>query len=386
MAGRPVKESTADLLAAVPLEQAAGMKVLDIQSLMGWGPATAKNVYQRIQARWDVMQEQRGAVRAPVGLPEPPHAPVASSAAERLADVTGPASVPETDAPAYTVSEVPDEDEPIEELIARRCAAYGRSQSRAAMEGPRTVTMRDDLPIAIAHVGDPHLDDDGCDWPRLRRDIETIASAPGMLAGNVGDMTNSWIGRLTRLYAHQSTTHREEVRLGQWYFSTLPHLYAVPGNHDDWHPDAFRRMVSGARIDVLAKHEAKIAIQFPIDVEVRLSVRHTYKGTSMYNPVHGHKRESWRNPWADIYVAGHHHEAAQASEMRADGRPVHFVKAAGYKRHDSHASLLQFADAQYGETVTTIIDPHAPPESRVRVEYNVQEAAEMLAWLRRRRA
>lgn len=345
-----------------------------IRDVMGWTIAEA-NKARAVLDGWVAAREEG---------PTTPPAAASSVLADRLAQVT-PEPPPEP-AGAYEVSEVPDEDEPIESLVQRRVDAFHRSCRRAEMAGPRTVTMRDDLPIGIAHVGDPHLDDDGCDWPTLLRHVEAIGAADGMYAGNVGDVTNSWVGRLMRLYAHQSTTHAEEVRLGQWYFGALDHLYVVPGNHDDWHPDAFKRMVDGARIDVLAKHEARIAIKFPNGAETRLSVRHTYKGNSMYNPTHGHKRESWRDPWADVYVSGHHHEWASTRQERADGRPVTFIKARGYKMHDSYASLLQFADGQHGHTAVTIIDPHAPPVERVQVVLDVDEACERLAWLRKRRA
>lgn len=360
------------------------MSMGEIAEAMGWTEGPAARVVACIQGM--ALAQEMG-IAEPAVDPDPAPAPdvprpassAPSAASDRLRDVQ-PSAAP------YVVSEVPEEDEPIEDLIARRVAAFDRSSRRAEMQATRTVTMRDDLPIAIAHIGDPHLDDDGCDWPTLREHIEQINGAEGMFAGNVGDLTNSWVGRLVRLYAHQSTTHADEVRLGQWYFAQMPHLYVVPGNHDDWHPDAFARMIGGARVDVLAKHEARIAVRFPCGVETRFSVRHTYKGNSMYNPTHGHKRESWRDPWADVYVSGHHHEWANSQQERADGRPVTFIKARGYKRHDSHASLLQFADGEHGHTMVTIIDPHAPLVERVQVVKDVGEACERLRWLRRRRA
>ena len=198
----------------------------------------------------------------------------------------------------YDGSRDEEEDEPIDSLIQRRQSAFVRKMGRWKQHKPKTVSFRSNLPIAIAHVGDPHLDDDGCDWIQLKYDLELIRNTEGMYGGCLGDVTNSWVGRLVRLWAKQTSTHQEEVRLGQWFFEQLRWLYVVNGNHDDWHPDSFKRMVQNSEIDVMAAVDGRIVLTFPNSAMVKIHARHTFKGTSIYNPLHGQKRASLWDPWA----------------------------------------------------------------------------------------
>lgn len=288
--------------------------------------------------------------------------------------------------PAVHPPSEPDEEE-VAQLIEHRRQVYVQAQ-RKREDRVRTVRVRDRLPICIAHMGDPHVDDDGCAWPALIDAVETIRDTPGMYAGNVGDVTNNWTGRLMHLWAHQSTGAEEAMQLARWLLRTAPHLYLVGGNHDEWAGGwgALLRLLDSAPISVVARHEARIRLVWPDDEEIRICVRHTYRGSSMWNPTHGPSRAAQLDPWGDLYVAGHHHEAAEQLLTRPDGSWARTVKVAGFKRLDSYAAQHGYAEAEGGEVAYTILDPYAArPPDRIRVMWDPREAADLLGWLRERR-
>jgi hypothetical protein len=89
-----------------------------------------------------------------------------------------------------------------------------------------------DGPVALAGFGDPHIDDPGCAWGDLERDVRICRDTPGIMAVNVGDSTNNWVGRLMRLYADQEVTSKQALTLIEWLMTALPWLVDQTGNHD----------------------------------------------------------------------------------------------------------------------------------------------------------
>lgn len=136
-----------------------------------------------------------------------------------------------------------DEDLSIDELVAFRRMVTQRKINAHRVNKLQAVKVKLDGPIAITHIGDPHIDDDGCDIAQLEHDLTTVGRTEGMFAGHIGDLTNNWIGRLARLYAHQSTTGKQAVKLAEWMLGLAPNLYVVAGNHDchDMHTEALTR-------------------------------------------------------------------------------------------------------------------------------------------------
>jgi len=292
-----------------------------------------------------------------------------------------------TPARSFAISPMPEEDDTDDDLVARRVEAFRRYAQRAEREATRTVTFNASEPIGIVAVGDPHADDDGCDWPELLRVVRTVGATPGMYGWNVGDVTNNWIGRLVRLWAHQSSTEDDADRLAAWLMRSMPWLMLVLGNHDRWQSASVQAAAKAAGVHHVARHLGRIEFAFPNGASVRVEGRHTYKGSSIYNPTHGLARGALWDQWGDVYIAGHHHEASTQRVFRQDGRLVTLVKARGFKRYDDYAAEHQFADVPHGHAPTVIIDPTARSVTgRVQVIEDIEDAADLLTWMRRRRA
>ena len=111
------------------------------------------------------------------------------------------------------VAPAPDPNEPIESLLERKRAGMKRAQEFEDWAKLIDIQVKRDGPIGVLLVGDPHVDDDHCDIARLEADLSRVRSTPGFFAGHLGDLTNNWVGRLARLYASQSTTFGDALRL-----------------------------------------------------------------------------------------------------------------------------------------------------------------------------
>jgi hypothetical protein len=128
--------------------------------------------------------------------------------------------------------EIPSTARPLERLIKDRKEAFKRVSDFEHYNKIRRVRILLDGPIGIAHFGDPHVDDEGCDIQQLETDTGIVAKTEGMFAGNVGDTRNNWAGRLAHLWAQQSITATESWKLAEWFIERCPWIYFISGNHD----------------------------------------------------------------------------------------------------------------------------------------------------------
>ena len=275
----------------------------------------------------------------------------------------------------------------VKDLIQRRTAVFRDKYERKKREKITNVRVRMNGPIAITHLGDPHVDADGCNWPELIKAVETISKTEGMYAGNIGDTTNNWVGSLQRLYADQSSTFEEGVRLAEWLLTSVPWLYVILGNHDSWNNGStlVKQILRRGSVATCTAGTARIELTFPKGDPIRIMARHDFKGSSSWNRIHGPMKAAKLDPWADIYVSGHKHHWAQHIHEGMDGKPRYSMTVRGYKYCDAYADAGGWYDHDLGSSCTTILNPTATNKTeRVRCIWDVEEAAEYLRWIRRR--
>lgn len=278
-------------------------------------------------------------------------------------------------------------EQSIDEVLDYRCSRFKARTARADSRKVHRVKISTPGPFAVVHFGDPHVDDIDCNLPLLRRHLQIVNDTEGMYAGNVGDVRNNWIGRLARLWAHTDVTEHESWRLARWIFET-PHLYAILGNHDHWQDSTYmRHIIAEAGIPVVADHEARIEVQGPTGDPLRLVIRHFFKGNSQWNPAHGAMKRGQFDPWGDAYIQGHTHTMMGAQTPGWDGKLRSFAVVRGYKWHDEYADQLGFSQHEVGAAVATIYDPDATTEEgRLTLCWDIEQAADLLTWMRGRRA
>lgn len=286
-----------------------------------------------------------------------------------------------------SVPELPSGDLPIELLIQQRREAFILKERADRARRLIPVSVGIDGPIGITWFGDPHLDDDGCNWPQLERDIAAVKSVRGMYAGNIGDTNNNWIGRLARLWEHQSTTGKQAWSLVEWFVKELPWLVFLGGNHGAWSGsgDPLRWLLQNTPA-ISDDMEARFELAFPTGVRSRVFARHDFPGHSQWNVTHGMAKAATLSGYDDtLLVAGHKHTTGYQVVMNANtGVISHCVRAAGYKAIDKFAHDNFFTNHTFAESVVSIFNPAFPPTDRrhLHIEFDVEEGARRLEWLR----
>lgn len=296
----------------------------------------------------------------------------------------------EADGKLPTESEIvfpdfPEEHEDIEKTIDYLASSFEKRQASYSAHTWYGVKVTGNKPIGILWIGDPHLDDNGCNWPTLKQHIE-ICKQPGIYGANIGDTTNNWAGRLVRLYANQDTSVKTARRLADWFMlkAGIRWLVFLLGNHDQWGDGAeiLAQMAKRYGTQKLVCHdwEARFRLVFPNGWEPRIYAAHDFPGSSQWNPLHGPMKEGQLGQAADLYVCGHKHNWATFTfENPGKGSIQSFIRVRGYKFLDDHARHLGKHEQETGCSILTIFDPR--DQSIVSFE-NVAKGADYLAKLR----
>lgn len=248
------------------------------------------------------------------------------------------------------------------------------------------VHVNDKKPIGILWFGDPHLGAD-TNWKRLQDDVAICATTPGMYGANLGDSSNNWVGRLSRLYGDADISRQSERKLIKWFLAEagITWLVWLMGNHDEWEhgADLIRAMDIHGKVPML-DWEARFKLIFAGKKEIKIHAAHDFPGHSVYNPTHANARAvRFLNSDADLYICGHRHTFGfQQFETPETGRCPVMIRAAGYKVGDSHSRRLGFSEATQGSSVLTIIDPNAGPAGRVLSFADIKQGARVLSALR----
>lgn len=283
--------------------------------------------------------------------------------------------------------ELPSSELPAPELIDQACKRF--ASHLAAREARRwmEIKIKSNQPIGVCLVGDPHIDNNGCNWPLLREHIKLLETTPGMYAVGIGDLTDNWVGRLVRLYADQEMSKKQAWKLAKYLLrgTKIQWLVHLLGNHDLWNDGSYL-IKAGAQPTVpVEEWQSRFQLVFPNGSRVRVHAAHDFPGSSIWNKMHGPQKAAMLNEQADIYACGHKHEwAINEGENANRGFNYWLVRSRGYKFIDSYSDQLGYGSQRYGASVTAIIDPSAVGPTRIRCFPDVGEAAEFLTWKRSR--
>ncbi len=292
--------------------------------------------------------------------------------------------------PPFETPDLPDEDLPIEDILDRRRKIW--KQKHKAEEARRLISIKINIdgPIALVVMGDLHIDNPGTNINLLSDHMDLIRDTEGMLCGCIGDMQDSWVGRLAVKWRDQGVTGREARKLVEWWAQSLGEklLFVTDGNHDAW---ALGTNDIGP-LDWISSyygtvHEAngiRLGLQLPSGEEIRVNARHDFSGRSQFSPAFGVAKAAhfgWRD---HILVAGHIHQTGYVPlKDPKTGLVSHPVRVASYKTIDDYAQERGFPDSNISECVTFIIDPYEADERhRITVDFNPFRAAKILKMMR----
>lgn len=289
----------------------------------------------------------------------------------------------------FDTEPMPDELPTAADLLERRSAQFKRKRTATEARSLIPIRITCNGPIGIAHLGDPHVDDDGTDIDTLRRHVALINKTDGLFAGNVGDYSNNWVGRLARLYGQQSLGAAEAWVLVEWLVRAVDWLYLVGGNHDCWSGagDPVQWMARQARVQYEA-HGMRMGLTFPNGRVIRVNARHDFSGRSQWNTAHGPAKAAQLG-WRDhILTCGHTHVSGyQVLRDPASGLISHALRVGSYKTYDRYAEEKGFPNQTFMVAPVTVIQPqYADDDNRlVTVFFDPETAADFLTWLRKRK-
>jgi len=281
--------------------------------------------------------------------------------------------------------ELPSSELAPEELIAQAAIRFERHQAARDARRWMEIKVKSNKPFAVAFVGDPHVDDSGCNWPLLRRDIKILAETPGMYAVNGGDLTNNWVGRLIRLYADQDVSKKQAWKMAAWLMrdAGIKWICHIIGNHDAWNDGPYLIKANAAPEVPVEDWQARFQLVCPNEQRIRIHVAHDFPGSSQWNPMHSAQKQMMLGEQADIYAcADKHNWQMVQGENASRGFTFWLLRSRGYKYIDHHADIHGFASQKHGATVTAVINPMATENKRVNCFSELEEAADYLTYLR----
>ena len=298
----------------------------------------------------------------------------------------------ELEKPDIELPDFPSSDLPIDRIID---SMKERTTLRRASYEAHTwfpVTVNDKKPIGIMWFGDPHIDDDGCDWTMLSKHIE-LCKQPGVYGVNIGDTTNNWAGRLVKKYADQETSAKTASRLAEWLMldAGIRWLVFLLGNHDAWGDGSaiLAQMAKrhGTQKLVLHDWEARFSLNFiNSSCAINIWAAHDFPGDSMWNPLHGPVKAARFGPDVHLLVCGHKHNWGISQWELADkGTSPVMIRTRGYKFNDDYARRIGRTEQGSGSSIFTIINPQCSFEGgRILPFVDVEAGVDYLQFLRGR--
>ena len=288
----------------------------------------------------------------------------------------------------FTVTEIPDDDIDVEELVEHRIKQFDKKKKH--QEATKLIPVKIHIPgvIGILHFGDPHVDDDGTDLMAIRAHGD-LTHQEGIWGANVGDTTNNWVGRLARLYANQSTSADQAWKLAEWFIQRTRWLYMIGGNHDAWSGSSDPiKWISRQSNTLYQSSECRVGLRFPNKREIIVNARHDFAGHSQWNPTHGQMKAAQMGMRDHIMISGHKHTSGYGViKDPSTGKVCHAIQVASYKIYDSYAKERGFRDQSLSPACMTVINPDLPQDhpDMVKVFWCPFEGADFVKWKRKQK-
>lgn len=295
-------------------------------------------------------------------------------------------------APSFTVAHPPQEaSKTTDQIIAERVAAFQRKKAGDNFRKAIDVEIHEDGPIGLCFFGDPHLDNDGTNWPLLQAHLDAVKKNPTMFACSVGDYRDNWVGRLTSIYGHGGAKVTEAVELLEWFTEQVPWLALSSGNHDSFgsiHGDVLALITKLKNVPgPYGQDDMRLALNMPNGARATVRMRHRFPGNSMYSPGHGAAKEALLGARDHVLAAGDIHSAdLRTIWHESEQRLCIGLQVGSYKQIDDYAIEKGFRPVNWTPNMAVIIDPaYADDPLRfITAFWDLEEACDFLTWKRER--
>ena len=253
-------------------------------------------------------------------------------------------------------------------------------------------------PFVIAFIGDPHLSNCGTNLKVLEDDMELLART-GTRAVQMGDILDNFHrnAKLASKEANNRMNIKDGLSLAEWFIAECGVKWDahVLGNHDLWmEAEGVALLFEWGKRSKTRFYDwnARLIYKWgdgPKD-QITVAASHDFKGSSIYNPLHGNARMALFDGTADVYVAAHRHNHADSKLPNGyRGKTYQLIRVRGYKDYDSYsAGRAQFPDhdGMEGRSAALVVNPLATThDGRQRVFMDLSEGIEYAKMLRDRR-
>lgn len=282
---------------------------------------------------------------------------------------------------------LPESELPATELIDHACKSFARHIAARDARRWFEIKVKANKPIGVCFMGDPHIDNNGTNWPLLREHLRILKETPGLYAIGGNDLADNWVGRLVRLYADAEMSRKQTLKLCKWIMrdSGVKWLCHIIGNHDAWGDGPYLLKAAAEPFVPVEDWQARFQLAFPNGKRTRIHMAHDFPGNSMWNGLHGAQKQAMFGEEADIYACAHKHFwQLGEGENPHRGNVYHLIRSRGYKFIDSYADNKGYGSQRFGASITAIIDPEGDGPTSIRCFPDVAEAAEFLTWKRSR--
>lgn len=274
-----------------------------------------------------------------------------------------------------------------EELIQQRLEVFKRREKREKDEDFLDIKINDNKPIGLFIMGDPHVDDDGCDWKSILEHIELVNKTEGMYSINIGDIQNNWARRtkLEGLWAKQSTTDEQAWQLTEWLCTATNWILIVAGNHDMWSGtgDPLKWIMRPLKT-VYSSYAQRVRLILPKHI-VRCNFAHNFMGHSIYNTAHAIVKHAIFHARDHLLCAGHRHISGYMPIKDAnEGIVMHCLQVGSYKKYDDYAKQLNLPNKMMSPCAVAVINTNITEFDGdfIKIFWNVKEGADYLTYLR----
>jgi hypothetical protein len=295
---------------------------------------------------------------------------------------------------AFEVPFIPSDELPVDELLEKMATSFEKKKAHKIYKDETKIKINIDGAVGFNVFGDIHIDSPHADIPTLLKHIKVVQdNKPHVRGIMIGDHLDNWVGFLARNYAYSETTTHQAWQLVQWLVSEegCNPICAISGNHGAWSGsgDPVKWMLKPKNI-LEDDWGIKVNFQFPNGREFKMYNKHNFKGSSIYNKLHGVLRAAMlgQGRGCHLYIAGHLHTGSiMQTPLDESGETVWVCRAKGYKWWDSYAhERLNFefdAHAQGFESIFVVVDPDAKSEqSFVTCFSDPEEGVEFLNYKR----
>ena len=229
----------------------------------------------------------------------------------------------------------------------------------------QSVTFSGEGPICLMFMADSHAGAAGVNYDKLFEEAEIISGTPNTYIVYVGDLVDQFVLQsMSQIRFHTSLTVPEEWAIARGLLELVAHkiLVAVAGNHDNWTNmlvgiDYFKDIVAQQAPGALyGVHSALFKLTVG-NAEWRVKVRHSWRGSSMYNPTAGIERAARIDGNFDVGIGAHTHVSGLHRQFNNGGKTGYAVLCGSPKEEDDFADYLGCALSNESTTVPLVFTP-----------------------------